>query len=150
MYYVIVTVILSCPVYKISGSSEMCGFQSWILPPVPYGYQLFLQQGCHIDWSFFRCRTEERSTDMNCGAEIYFIAVLGFPFFNHCMVHQSFREVVCNHSCSDRLFHIFRLIGMEITETDRIFQLTKKASAFTDRCHYTTIPFVYFNFLRNS
>ncbi len=42
VYDVIVTVILSCPVYKIPWFSEMCGLQPWIFPPVPYRYQLFL------------------------------------------------------------------------------------------------------------
>lgn len=116
---------LSCPVYKISGFSEMCGFQPWILPFIPYGYQFFLQQGCHIDWSFLRCRAEERPADMDCGTEIYFIVILCFPLFNYCMVHQGLCEVICNHSCPDFLLHVFRFICMEITEPDRIFQLTE-------------------------
>ena len=125
VYYAIVTVILSCPVYKIPGFSEMRGFQSWILPVIPYGDQFFLQQSCHIDWSFFRCRAEERSADMNRGTEIYFIVMLSFPLFNYCMVHQSFRKVIHDQSCPDFLFHIFRFISMEITQSDRIFQFTE-------------------------
>lgn len=104
----------------------MRGFQSRILPLIPYRDQFFLQQGCHIDRSFFCCWAEEKPADMDCGTEIYFIVMLGLFLFNCRMVYQSLRNVICNHSCPDLLFHIFCLISMEIAEPDSIFQLTER------------------------
>ena len=125
MYHVIVAVGLSRPVYKIPGFSEMRGLQSGILPLIPYRYQFFLQQGCHIDGSFLRCRAEERPADMDCGTEIYFIIMPGSLLFDDCLVHQGLGEVVCDHPCPDLLLHIFRLICMEIAEPDSVFQLAE-------------------------
>lgn len=79
-----------------------------------------------MDGSFFCCRAQERPANMDCGAEIYFIVMLGLFLFNDRMVYQSLRNVICNHSCPDFLLHIFCLISMEIAESDSIFQLTER------------------------
>jgi hypothetical protein len=58
---------------------------------------------------------------MGRGAEVHFIAVLGFFRFDYRIIDQGFGDVGCDQSCPDLLFDIFRFACVEITQSDGIF-----------------------------
>lgn len=122
-YFIPWQLFLCCAIYKIVWFTKMGGFQSWILSLITYRYQFFLQQACHIDGSFLRCRAKKRSANMGRNTKVHFVVVLSISFGDHCVVYQSFCDVVCQQPSPYFLFDIFRLICMKIAKSDCIFQL---------------------------
>lgn len=55
--------------------------------------------------------------------KIHFVAVFRIlPGFYHCMVYNSFCQVVSNQLRPDLLLYKFRLIGMEAAQADRVLE----------------------------
>ena len=65
---------------------------------------------------------------MGSFCKIHFVAVFRIlPGFYHCMVYNSFCQVVSNQLRPDLLLYKFRLIRMETAQADRVLE-------FAERC----------------
>ena len=76
---------------------------------------------------FLCSRAEEHPADMGGHAEIDLICVLSFLFGNGCLADQYFCNVICCQPCPYLLHDKLRLIRMEITQTNRIFQFPERS-----------------------
>ena len=116
---------LCCPVYKIPRFSEVRRMKAWILTFLPDWDQLFFEQRHHIYGIFLRGWTEKDPADMSCHTKIHFIFMLCLAMFYDGKIYEGFRHVVSGQLCPYFLPDIFRLIGMEITQPDGIFEFTE-------------------------
>ena len=82
----------------------MCRLESWILSIIPYRNQLFCQQGHHIYGVFLRPNTEKDSIDVMS----LLTKELKFTLYSYFV------------------FPFSMFVGMEVTQSDRIFQLTER------------------------
>ena len=125
MYHVIVAAVLSRPVDKIPGLSEMRRLQAWILAFLPDRDQLLFKQRRHIYMVFPRVQAEGDSANMGRHTEIHFILMFGLAVLNNRKADKCFRYVVCDQLCPYFLFDVFRLVCVEIAQPNGIFELAE-------------------------
>lgn len=97
--------------------------QPWVLPFIPYWYQFFLEQGHHIYGVFLG--SEKDPAYMRGNTKVHFIFMFRLLLGNYRMTDHGFRYVISSQFRPYLLFYVFRFIRMEVTQDDRVFELTE-------------------------
>lgn len=93
----------------------------------------FCMKGCpfrqrhHIYGGFLRGQTEKGHADMGGHTKIHFIYMFGLAMLYDCKVDEGFRHIVSNRLRPYFLLDIFRLVGIEATQPNGIFELAEGA-----------------------